>query len=788
MTPVAEAPPAGRSELPGRVAGRLDALRGWATGTWAGRLILGGVAAKALAALVRWPLGREPLLVATIDVLGSIALVAAAFLILYQLQQRVRRRLLWRVRRKLILSYVFMGVVPALLIVSFFLVAGLILFLNVASYLVRSGLGSVTSDALNLARVMALEIRRTPGAADIDQILQQRQQALAARYPGASIALVPTGDLSCAPGENDDAMLSEPPPPPAPVEQPQTGAADPEDAAGTTGAAPQAATPAAPTGGKPARATTPQLPLRRSGPWAHEAPPTSLPAWMGCRGFSGLVVLPARPVDPGVRGVLRGVGFVPGLKPAYAVVVDVPKNDALAQRLRETTSIKIGDLAPVSAPQPTEGQPAGASKAAARTASTAAPAPVGSGDVTSGKRRFPWVAWLEYTDWATGRTDTAAMTIEVNIPDIYDQLSAAQARIQSINVGSILLLLLLVVGLLFLLIEAGALVMGLALARSITGSVHQLFTGTERVRRGDFSHRIEIRARDQLGELAESFNQMTASIEDLLRQAEEKKRLEEELRIAREIQMSLLPRGKAAIPGLAITTLCVPAREVGGDYYDLLPIDEDRFAVLIADVAGKGTSAALYMAELKGVVLSLVRSTPSPRQLLIAANRIISEHLDSRAFITMTYAVVDLRTRTMTYARAGHTPLIYRTANGGRPDVRILMPDGLVLGLRIDGGELFERLLQEESIPLRAGDLLLFFTDGISEAMNGDSQLFGEAQLAQLVAEHGDLPAGELRERVLREIDAFVAGAPQHDDMTMILMKFEDFVPGGVRRGLEHVS
>lgn len=769
MTPVVDASPVGPPQLPGGAESRLEGIRRLATTTWTGRLILGGLAVKAVAALVRWPLGREPALVSAADILGSLALVAAAFLILYRLQQRARRRLLWRVRRKLILSYVFMGVVPALLIVSFFLVAGLILFLNVASYLVRSGLGNVTNDALNLARVMALEIRRTPGTADIDQILQQRQHSLASRYPGASIALVYAGDRACEPGENNDAMLDEPPPPP--IANPAQGAAG------------AAAAPAA--GGEAGRGVKP-LPMRRSGAWEHDAPPASLPAWVSCRGFGGLLVLPPRPGEGTVRGVLRGVAFVPGLNPPYAVVVDVPKNDALAQRLREGTSIKIGELAPVSG---TSGAGTSPVPSAARAAATV-PAAGGTGEPgATGKRRFPWIAWLEYIDWTTGRTDTAAMTIEVNIPDIYDQLSAAQARIQSINVGSILLMLLLVVGLLFLLIEAGALVMGLALARSITGSVHQLFTGTERVRRGDFSHRIEIPARDQLGELAESFNQMTASIEDLLRQAEEKKRLEEELRIAREIQMSLLPRGKAAIPGLAITTLCVPAREVGGDYYDLLAIDEDRLAVLIADVAGKGTSAALYMAELKGVVLSLVRSTPSPRQLLLAANQIISEHLDSRAFITMTYAVIDLKARTMTYARAGHTPLIYRTSDhGARPDVRILAPDGLVLGLRIDGGELFERLLQEESIPLRQGDLLLFFTDGISEAMNGESEMFGEARLAELVAEHGDLPAVELRERMLREIDAFVAGAPQHDDMTMILMKFEDFVPGGVRRGLEHVS
>ena len=111
--------------------------------------------------------------------------------------------------------------------------------------------------------------------------------------------------------------------------------------------------------------------------------------------------------------------------------------------------------------------------------------------------------------------------------------------------------------------------------------------------------------------------------------------------------------------GLSVTALCVPAREVGGDYYDFLPLDDQRVGVLIADVSGKGTSAALYMAELKGLVLSLSEIHTSPRDLLIAANRIIANHLDARSFITMTYAVIDLRARTMTYARAGHTPLIY---------------------------------------------------------------------------------------------------------------------------------
>ena len=368
---------------------------------------------------------------------------------------------------------------------------------------------------------------------------------------------------------------------------------------------------------------------------------------------------------------------------------------------------------------------------------------------------------------------TPPCLIEVSIADIYDLISAGEVNSGSSS-GRVLVIILLLLASLFLIIQFAALVMGLMLAKSITGSVHELFRGTERARNGDFGHKIAVVARDQLGDLAESFNQMTGSIEDLMRQAEEKRRLEEELRIARAIQMSLLPQGQLSIPGLSVAALCVPAREVGGDYYDLLPLGDGRYGLLIADVSGKGTSAAFYMAELKGLMLSLSRIHRSPRELLVQANQIISEHLDSRSFITMIYAVVDVEARTLTYARAGHTPLILRSEGStGEPSVEILTPDGMVLGVRIDRGELFERLLEERTLALGAGDVLVFFTDGISEAMNAESDCFGEARLARLVEEHGDLAPEELRERILREIEAFVGTAPQHDDMTMILLKVD---------------
>jgi serine phosphatase RsbU (regulator of sigma subunit) len=224
-----------------------------------------------------------------------------------------------------------------------------------------------------------------------------------------------------------------------------------------------------------------------------------------------------------------------------------------------------------------------------------------------------------------------------------------------------------------------------------------------------------------------------------------------------------------------MTALCVPAREVGGDYYDFFKLPQNRLGVLIADVSGKGTSAALYMAELKGLVLSLSQIYFSPRQLLIQVNQIISENLDARSFITMTYAVIDLAKGTLTYARAGHTPMVYLPGPGAlHPAAQVLVPSGMVVGLRIDGAaEKFADLLDEEVIELSTGDVIVLYTDGITEAMNPEFDLFGDSRLSRIVEEHGHLDSGELRERILREIEAFVGTADQHDDMTMILLKVE---------------
>src|SRR5262249_38086173 len=158
-----------------------------------------------------------------------------------------------------------------------------------------------------------------------------------------------------------------------------------------------------------------------------------------------------------------------------------------------------------------------------------------------------------------------------------------------------------------------------------------------------------------------------------------------------------------------------------------------------------------------------------------AANQVISQHLDTRSFITMTYGIVDLHARTFTFARAGHCPLLYLSAGDiGRGGTRILAPDGMVLGLTLDrDGSIFARLLKEETIPLIDGDVVMLFTDGITEAMNAEGECFGDSRLATLLESQRDRPFSELRERIIRDVRAFVGEHGTHDDMTMLLVKVE---------------
>jgi sigma-B regulation protein RsbU (phosphoserine phosphatase) len=682
----------------------------WAKHTFSGRAVVYGAVAKLVAFLLGLMFGASSWF-ELIDTIGDLAIIVGALIVALRLFVTVKARMLWRVRSKLTLSYIFMGFVPALLIIVFFMVAGLLLFLNVGAYMMRAELARLVDSTHFAAESAALGVMRESTAGGVREALQLRRAVLASRYPGTSITLV--------------------------------------SSAGRCGRDAAAAMP-------PERLVI--------GPWTHLAAPVSVPGWISCDGFAGLFMFGDKPAN--TQLVARAIVWPKGGN--QAVILDVPIDDAFKREMITRSGVMIKGVTEVQRD----------SDSAKNSARDPSPSRGGSPTIELGSGgsdgRIMWIGGVDAFKWETGaRTDLLA-SFGVSLGDVYGRLALTDVSRFGDDIGQVLVAILAVVGVLFLIIQVVAFSMGLALARSITGSVHELFAGTERVRRGDFTGRVSIKSRDQLGELSASFNSMTSSIEDLLQQKAEKERMEQELRIARNIQMSLLPQGPPRIAGVSVTAHCEPAREVGGDYYDFLPIDDHTFGILVADVSGKGTSAALYMAELKGIMMSLSQRHRSPRDLLIEADRIISRHLDSRSFITVTYLVVDLRAGQLQYARAGHCPLVYVPGPyAQRRKPQLMAPDGLVLGLTLDQGRTFNRLLEEVTVTLGRGDLIVLYTDGITEAMNVEGECFGDARLASLIGQHADLSADELRERILREIDSFTESALQQDDMTMVVLRVE---------------
>ena len=246
----------------------------------------------------------------------------------------------------------------------------------------------------------------------------------------------------------------------------------------------------------------------------------------------------------------------------------------------------------------------------------------------------------------------------------------------------------------------------------------------------------------------------------------DEERLRGELQIARDVQRKLLPERMPAISGLDIDGVCAPAHEVGGDYFDFFPLGPRHLGVAIADVSGKGTSASFYMAEIKGMMMSLAPIYPSPRRLLAELNRHLYRSLERRVFATMVYGVVEIAERRFTFARAGHTPALVWQASGKH---EILTPPGLSLGL--EPGELFDEVLRDMTVPFAPGDTLVLYTDGITEAMNGEGEPFGMDRLLAASRPAPLEPAATVRARVLAEVASFAGKEPQSDDLTMVVLR-----------------
>ncbi|MFZ5518595.1 MAG: PP2C family protein-serine/threonine phosphatase [Candidatus Zhuqueibacterota bacterium] len=264
-------------------------------------------------------------------------------------------------------------------------------------------------------------------------------------------------------------------------------------------------------------------------------------------------------------------------------------------------------------------------------------------------------------------------------------------------------------------------------------------------------------------------NNASVAIENtrLVKKSLEKEKYEQELKIAHEAQMKLLPRRMPEMKHLDIDASCITANEVGGDYYDFFKFDDDRLAVVIGDVSGKGPEAAFYMAEVKGVIESLSDSNCSPKELLIRANKILYTTFDRKTFVSIIYGIFDLRQKVFQFCRAGHCPVLYWRKSD--ESVFLVEPPGLALGL--DPGATFRDTLAEETIPLSAEDVFVFFTDGLNEARNMEHEEFEEHRLSQVVMECHQRQAREIKKEILTRVNAFTGLHAKHDDLTTVVVK-----------------
>ncbi|GMU85598.1 MAG: hypothetical protein AMXMBFR48_08400 [Ignavibacteriales bacterium] len=263
-------------------------------------------------------------------------------------------------------------------------------------------------------------------------------------------------------------------------------------------------------------------------------------------------------------------------------------------------------------------------------------------------------------------------------------------------------------------------------------------------------------------------NQTATSLENArLYEAEaEKVKLDRDLELARKIQQGLLPAKIQSLGRLTVSGDMIPAMQVGGDYFDIIPVSDSKMFVVIGDVSGKGLSAALYMTKIQTLLQIACKETSAPAEILINLNKQLAKVLDRSSFVTMTVALFDTKSETVRFARAGHTPLLVMDEDGEH----LLAPQGIGIGLDRTGSR-FQELLHEEELPFKKNQIFAFFSDGISEALNESGSLYDSNNLIKIIRSSFTYPAERISENVFESVRQFSGRAGQQDDITLVLVK-----------------
>ena len=334
------------------------------------------------------------------------------------------------------------------------------------------------------------------------------------------------------------------------------------------------------------------------------------------------------------------------------------------------------------------------------------------------------------------------------------------------DLGSVFVTGLLGIGAIFLFLEAAALRAGIRLTRKITHAVDDLYQATQLVQSGDFSSRVHVQGRDQLGELGNSFNAMTSSISSLIDEQRQRQRLENELSIAREVQGQLFPQKLPEIPGVELAAVVRAARVVSGDYYDFVQLGPQRLGMVVADISGKGISAALLMASLQAAFRSQLISdgtmAAGTAELATRLNLHLFRNTSDDRYATLFLAMYDSTTRLLHYTNAGHLPPLLVVGE----KVKKLDEGGMVVGLfddcRYDQG----------CVTIEPGSVLVAYSDGITEPENVYGEQFGARRLAAEVVRYRQSAPPRLAEQLIAAAEEWGQSPEQADDMTVVVARF----------------
>ena len=587
---------------------------------------------------------------------------------------RLARYATWRLRNRLLVTYLFIAVVPILLIVGLAITAGMLLTSQIAMYLETSEINR----RIDVLQSAAESIAQTPSAARLGLIERMIELFYRQRYPGIEVLVRDSGKLLRYPGD--------------------IVAPEPRD------------------GWNPSHGV-----LQHAGRfymWCYEKTP------------SGDITITAPLTGEVLAGLVPDLGVV----------------DFVDLRARRSEST--------------------------RTTARRLPEAVNRFD-----REIQGFAVIPTSNWdEPGSQRSGLLSVQTRISAVWSAVFNRKADLAQGFVQIVLIVGLIV----FVLVEITSWIIGTTMTRTITGAVHRLYDGTQRVIEGDFSHRIQVTGTDQLAELSVSFNTMTENLEKLLVVAKEKERLQSEIEIAREVQSQLYPRVVPRTRQLNVTAICQPARIVSGDYYDYELIRDTQIALAIGDVAGKGISAALLMATLQsslrtqlqawlevaaaassGAGTGTVIPTVSTSQLVSRLNNQLHSYTSPEKYATFLLGVYDEPSGSFTYTNAGHLPpILVRDGAGSRLDV-----NGTVVGA-------FPFSVYGESrVDLRSGDLLVCFTDGVTEPENEYGEMFGEDRLADLVVRNAHRGETEIIDIVLESVRQWTASEELQDDMTMLLAR-----------------